>query len=83
MTGALLWAFVGQYWQWIAGGLFAALVAFQQRRAGAKSAETKQRAKEADALEQHFKDVAGAANAGRGRLPDIANDPANRDNQKR
>jgi hypothetical protein len=67
-------------WPYIAGALGVIAVIFQQRRAGAKAERAKQRAKEADAYEEHLRDIANAANAGNRVDPHgMSDDKYNRD----
>lgn len=64
------------------GALIAAIVwGFHQRLAGAKAERNAQKAKEADAYEQHLKDLSNAAAAGNAVHPgdSLHDDPFNRD----
>jgi hypothetical protein len=66
----------------IGGGVIAALGwGFQQRLAGAKAERNAQKAKEADAYEQHLKDLGNAAAAGNAvhAGDSLQHDPFNRD----
>lgn len=56
---------------------------FFGRVTGAGKEREKQQKARGDAYEQSLKDIGDAAAAGRGKLPDVASDPYNRDNSKR
>lgn len=66
-------------WPYILAAIAALGWGFAQRRAGAKAERNAQKAKDADAYEEHLKDLAAAATARpSGSLSD---DPNNRDNR--
>ena len=75
MTAILL-----QFWPYILGALAAVFGAWKIRQSGVNAERNKQRAKEADSLEEHLKEI-GDANIARNsvdsRVPD--HDPYRRD----
>ena len=75
MMGWLL----GDGLQWLIGAALAASTLIGSYLAGRKAGDAKRQKERADALEEHYRDLAAAADAGRGKLPDAANDVYNRD----
>ncbi len=70
---------LGAFAPYLVGILATVGVWFGARKSGVNAERAKQLKREVQARDQAMDDIARAADAGRGQLPDIANDPRNRD----
>lgn len=78
-----IWSLIEPFKEWIVGGLGILGTLWLARNSGKNAERAKQQKERGDAYEQSLKELGDAAAAGRGRLPDPANDKYNRDRQGR